>query len=102
MIFRLRFIQRGGHIHCRLFQATTPDHTWQKNGELVFDEPGWRSFCSVVWARIELIPEDATPAALIPDCDCRNPRCGHKASMHVGPGGACLEEGCQCGPGGWV
>jgi hypothetical protein len=122
MIFRLRFVQKGGHIHCRLFQATAPGHTWQKNGDLVFDEPGWRAFSALMWRRIEMLPEDDTTDAastrqfeglrlallagaqhgVLPDCDCRNPRCGHKASKHVGPGGECIEAGCGCGPGGWV
>ena len=60
MIFRLRFQQKGGHIHCRLFQATAAGQAWAKNGDLVFDEPGWRSFQSVIWNRIELLPEDDT------------------------------------------
>jgi hypothetical protein len=58
LIFRLRFIQRGGHIHCRLFQATAAGHTWQKNGDLVFDEPGWRAFREQMWLEIEILPED--------------------------------------------
>jgi hypothetical protein len=58
MIFRLRFVQKGGHIHCRLFQANAAGHTWQKNGELVFDEPGWRHFSALMWARIEMVPEE--------------------------------------------
>jgi hypothetical protein len=29
MIFRVRFEQKGGHVHCRLFQATAPGQTWQ-------------------------------------------------------------------------
>jgi len=64
MIFRLRFVQQGGHIHCRLFQATAPGHTWQKNGDLVFDEAGWRAFSALIggaiqqWGRIEMLPED--------------------------------------------
>jgi hypothetical protein len=58
VIFRLRFVQRGGHIHCRLFQAAAAGHTWQKNGELVFDEPGWRDFSALMWGRIEMLPED--------------------------------------------
>jgi hypothetical protein len=58
MIFRLRFIQKGGHVHCRLFQAAAAGHTWQKNGELVFDEPGWRAFSALMWTRIEMLPED--------------------------------------------
>jgi hypothetical protein len=58
MIFRLRFVQKGGHIHCRLFQAKAAGHTWQKNGDLVFDERGWASFLTLATGRIELLPED--------------------------------------------
>lgn len=58
MIFRLRFKQLGGHVHCRLFQAAAPGHTWQKNGDLVFDELGWLVFATKMRARIEILPED--------------------------------------------
>jgi hypothetical protein len=58
MIFRLRFVQKGGHIHCRLFQATAAGHTWQKNGDLVFDEPGWRAFSEQTRGHFEMLPED--------------------------------------------
>jgi hypothetical protein len=37
-----------------------------------------------------------------PDCTCRNRVCGHPASRHTGPAGACVEPGCVCGPGGWT
>jgi hypothetical protein len=112
MIFRLRFQQKGGHIHGRLFQATAPGHTWQKNGDLVFDEAGWGAFSALAALgplHIELLPEGDTTlererwiAQSIPDCECRNSRCGHKASVHVGPAGACIVDGCTCGPGGWT
>jgi hypothetical protein len=59
MIFRLRFEQVGGHVHCRLFQTLAPGHTWQKNGEIVFDERGWEAFAALVKGRIEMVPEDA-------------------------------------------
>ena len=36
-----------------------------------------------------------------PDCLCRTPNCGHEASKHVGPYGACIVAGCDCGPKGW-
>jgi hypothetical protein len=58
MIFRLRFIQKGAHIHCRLFQATAAGQTWQKNGDLVFDERGWIAFAKLTWDRLEILPED--------------------------------------------
>jgi len=58
MIFRLRFVKRGGHVHCRLFQAGAPNHTWQKNGDVVFDWPGWVAFTALTWDRLEILPED--------------------------------------------
>ena len=57
MIFRLRFVQKGGHIHCRLFQTKAPGQTWQKNGDLVFDERGWLVFATLMRGRIEMLPE---------------------------------------------
>lgn len=47
MVFQLRWRKLGGHIHCRVFQTTAPGQTWQKNGDLVYDEAAW----SVVVAR---------------------------------------------------
>ncbi len=60
MIFRLRFIQKGGHIHCRLFQAAAAGQTWQKNGDLTFDERGWAAFSEQTRGHIEMLPEDDT------------------------------------------
>lgn len=45
--------------------------------------------------------EHVARAHVAPDCVCRTPRCGHRASRHVGERGACVEPGCACGPGGW-
>lgn len=105
MRFQIRHRQLGAHVHCRVFQRQPPSETWQKNGDLVFDEPAW-SFLRVVLpltGAFELQPEDHdVGAVLLPDCDCRNPVCGHKASTHRGPDGACVVPGCACGPGGWA
>jgi hypothetical protein len=57
MIFRVRFEQKGGHVHCRLFQATAPGQTWQKNGEFTFDEAGWLAFGELLHGRVEFVPE---------------------------------------------
>jgi hypothetical protein len=57
MIFRIRFQQRGGHIHCRLFQAVAPGQTWSKNGDLVFDERGWEAFAALLFGRVEFVEE---------------------------------------------
>jgi hypothetical protein len=58
MVFRLRYDVRGGHVHCRLFQATSVGQTWQKNGDITFDEKGWAAFSALINGRIEMIPED--------------------------------------------
>jgi hypothetical protein len=71
MIFRLRFVQKGGHVHCRLFQAKAAGHTWEKNGDLVFDEPGWQAFSALMWRRIEMLPEDDTTDAADARADAR-------------------------------
>ena len=34
-VFRVRFDVRGGHVHCRVFSAPRPDHTFAKLGDLV-------------------------------------------------------------------
>lgn len=86
---RLYWRKLGGHYHCRLFSGNG------KSGDLVFDEREWPH----VLAAFEVIAQVAEDEAF--DCDCRNRRCGHKASKHVGEGGACIEPGCPCGPGGW-
>jgi hypothetical protein len=44
VLFRLRYDVRGGHIHCRLFERRPPSETWEKNGDLVFDEESWPTF----------------------------------------------------------
>jgi hypothetical protein len=41
------------------------------------------------------------PAVAVPDCTCRTSGCGHSAWLHRGEGGACIVDGCRCGPGGW-
>jgi hypothetical protein len=62
-VFRLRYKQLGGHIHCRLFESSAPatrSTTWQKNGELVFDARSWPVFCTLMeTAGIDVREEDA-------------------------------------------
>jgi hypothetical protein len=51
------------------------------------------------WGRL------AAPCPAVPpagECTCRNRLCGHPASAHSGPEGACVVDGCRCGPGGWT
>ncbi len=59
MIFRLRYKQLGGHFHCRLFQAKGKNQTFEKNGDLVFDEQSWLEFCRRIYiAGIEVLREE--------------------------------------------
>ena len=58
MIFRIRFQSRGGHVHCRMFQADAIGHTWQKNGDLVFDERGWVAFSVLMNGRVSMVSEE--------------------------------------------
>lgn len=41
MILRIRYQQLGGHMHCRVFTAKSPELTFAKCGDLVFDEHEW-------------------------------------------------------------
>ena len=59
MIFRIRFRCLGGHYHCRVFQARMPGHTWEKNGDLIFDEAGWSAFAALVNGRLEIVPDES-------------------------------------------
>ena len=38
MIFKIRCVQRGGHIHCALFAAKHPNITYAKCGDFVVRE----------------------------------------------------------------
>lgn len=59
MVFRCRWYHAGGHIHVRVFQAPSPEHTWQKNGDLVFDEAGWVPFRELLLAGgVEVLEDD--------------------------------------------
>lgn len=35
MVWRVRFSIAGGHVHCSLFCATAPNHTFAKCGDFV-------------------------------------------------------------------
>ena len=50
-VFRLRWRRLGGHVHVRVFQTSDPSTTWQKNGDLVFDEEGWEVFQHLMLAK---------------------------------------------------
>lgn len=40
-VMRVRYKKQGGHYHCRVFTAHVPTGTYEKNGDLVFDERQW-------------------------------------------------------------
>lgn len=40
-VMLVRYIQQGGHFHCRLFTARAHNQTSAKCGDLVFDEREW-------------------------------------------------------------
>lgn len=48
MKFLFKWQLLGGHVHVQVFQREPPSETWQKNGELVFDEAGWHSLRGIL------------------------------------------------------
>lgn len=38
MVFKIRYEKRGGHIHCRLFAAKSPNMTYAGCGDFVVRE----------------------------------------------------------------
>lgn len=58
---RLRYEQRGGHIHCRLFSRWLPGDTYALTGRLVFDEREWPHIVELLTG-VEIIPEGAEGA----------------------------------------
>lgn len=60
--FRLRWKQRGAHVHVRVYSAPTENQTHGKNGDLVFREDEWESFLRCFndrgEDRITVLPED--------------------------------------------
>jgi len=58
LIFRLRYRQAGGHIHCRLFESPGPHQTFALNGTLTFDERSWPAFLLQLYrTNIEVMEE---------------------------------------------
>jgi len=66
LIFRIRYKQLGGHIHCRVFSGADRQGTFAKLGDLTFDERDWREFRQQAPARWEIIPEEMTVDELYP------------------------------------
>ena len=48
LILRFRWRQLGGHIHVRTFTGRSFDGTFEKNGDLVFDERQWRDMAPAI------------------------------------------------------
>jgi hypothetical protein len=63
--FRLRWEQRGGHVHVRVFSAEHAALTHGKNGDLVFRPAEWESFLRCFQDKgtdtITVLPENGTP-----------------------------------------
>jgi hypothetical protein len=68
-----------------------------------YDDDGrrFRVICPDAMACYTFGLESGLTSEPIPDCLCRTRGCGHRASQHVGLGGACMVVGCACGPQGW-
>jgi hypothetical protein len=58
MKMRIRFKKLGGHIHCRVFTAKTPDGTFAKCGDLVFDEKEWQDIARL-FRNAEFVEDEA-------------------------------------------
>lgn len=41
MVLLVRYRTLGVHVHCRVFSAPSPSMTFEKHGDLVFDERQW-------------------------------------------------------------
>jgi hypothetical protein len=61
VVFRLRFRQVGGHVHCRLFTAKRAGTTFANCGNVVFDALEWPRVRAALADLIEVLPEEATP-----------------------------------------
>lgn len=61
LLIRIRYRPRGGHVHCRVFTASSNDGTWEKCGELVFDQEEWLAFSGMLPRLVEIIHEDERP-----------------------------------------
>ena len=109
MIFKFIPTTAGGHVHIAVFCATEYGQAFAKMGDLTVrvgaEWAAYRSHLLHAGGGDERpdgsIVVEATSDDEAPDCVCRTPRCGHRASRHVGERGACVEPGCACGPGGW-
>jgi len=44
MVFRTRYILKGGHVHVRVFVAPDPRQTFASIGTLVMSEADWAEF----------------------------------------------------------
>ena len=42
-VYRIRYRQAGGHVHCRLFSKPEGQATWAKCGDLVLATVEWPS-----------------------------------------------------------
>lgn len=57
--FRVRYVKKGAHYHCRIFSSTTGE-TWGLLGSIVMDEHDWESFNTQVHQTWQFLPEDGS------------------------------------------
>ena len=66
MHMRIWFMQRGAHVHCRVFTAASKADTHAKNGDLTFSAAEWpkvrAAFESIAEVEAEDPPQDWPPA----------------------------------------
>lgn len=41
VILKVKYVQKGAHVHCRVFSRQGVSITWQKCGDLVFGVEEW-------------------------------------------------------------
>lgn len=67
-VFRVRFEIRGGHVHCALFCAPRPDHTFAKCGDFVVRKgPEFRDLLDA-FSKAEFVPAEGTVSYTVDAC----------------------------------
>jgi len=57
-VVRVRYTERGGHVHGQVFTAPRAGVTFAKCGELVFRVDEWPDVRARLEAVVEFLPED--------------------------------------------
>jgi hypothetical protein len=58
VIIRIRYEQKGAHIHCRLFTAKGDGFTFAFCGGMVFSEEEWNDVRDMWNGTVEFVPEE--------------------------------------------